>query len=133
MKETTADDVAVQLVYADKVIFVPGFGLAQAQAQRELADLGELLKEHGVEVHELVVGANDVTNPAARKPGTPVSGMPILDVDKSQNVVVMKRGRGRGYAGIENELYFEDNTQMLFGDAKAGLQAVIAAVKELLD
>lgn len=176
MKETTADDVAVQLVYADKVIFVPGFGLAQAQAQRELADLGELLKEHGVGVEyaihpvagrmpghmnvllaeanvpydelvdlddvnpqfpsanvSLVVGANDVTNPAARKPGTPVSGMPILDVDKSQNVVVMKRGRGRGYAGIENELYFEDNTQMLFGDAKAGLQAVIAAVKELLD
>lgn len=176
MKETTADDVAVQLVYADKVIFVPGFGLAQAQAQRELADLGELLKEHGVEVEyaihpvagrmpghmnvllaeanvpydelvdlddinpqfpsanvSLVVGANDVTNPAARKPGTPVSGMPILDVDKSQNVVVMKRGRGRGYAGIENDLYFEDNTQMLFGDAKAGLQAVIAAVKELLD
>ncbi len=176
MKETTADDVAVQLVYADKVIFVPGFGLAQAQAQRELADLGELLKEHGVEVEyaihpvagrmpghmnvllaeanvpydelvdlddvnpqfpsanvSLVVGANDVTNPAARKPGTPVSGMPILDVDKSQNVVVMKRGRGRGYAGIENELYFEDNTQMLFGDAKAGLQAVIAAVKELFD
>ena len=176
MKETTADDVAVQLVYADKVIFVPGFGLAQAQAQRELADLGELLKEHGVEVEyaihpvagrmpghmnvllaeanvpydelvdlddvnpqfpsanvSLVVGANDVTNPAARKPGTPVSGMPILDVDKSQNVVVMKRGRGRGYAGIENELYFEDNTQILFGDAKAGLQAVIAAVKELLD
>ncbi|PAU67455.1 NAD(P) transhydrogenase subunit beta [Bifidobacterium criceti] len=176
MKETSPDDLAVQLVYADKVIFVPGFGLAQAQAQRELADLGELLKEHGVEVEyaihpvagrmpghmnvllaeanvpydelvdlddinpqfpsanvSLVVGANDVTNPAARKPGTPVSGMPILDVDKSQNVVVMKRGRGRGYAGIENELYFEDNTQMLFGDAKASLQAVIAAVKELLD
>nr|WP_095613819.1 NAD(P)(+) transhydrogenase (Re/Si-specific) subunit beta [Bifidobacterium italicum] len=175
MRETSADDLAVQLVYADKVIFVPGFGLAQAQAQRELADLGELLKEHGVEVEyaihpvagrmpghmnvllaeanvpydelidlddinpqfpsanvSLVVGANDVTNPAARKPGTPVSGMPILDVDKSQNVVVMKRGRGKGYAGIENELYFEDNTQMLFGDAKASLQAVIAAVKELL-
>ncbi|MCH9275274.1 NAD(P)(+) transhydrogenase (Re/Si-specific) subunit beta [Bifidobacterium amazonense] len=175
MKETTADDVAVQLVYADKVIFVPGFGLAQAQAQRELADLGELLKGHGVEVEyaihpvagrmpghmnvllaeanvpyeelvdlddinpqfpsanvALVVGANDVTNPAARRPGTPVSGMPILDVDKAQNVVVMKRGRGKGYAGIENELYFKDNTQMLFGDAKAGLQAVIAAVKELI-
>ncbi|MBT1161351.1 MULTISPECIES: NAD(P)(+) transhydrogenase (Re/Si-specific) subunit beta [Bifidobacterium] len=175
MKETSSDDVAVQLVYADKVIFVPGFGLAQAQAQRELADLGELLKGHGVEVEyaihpvagrmpghmnvllaeanvpyeelvdlddinpqfpsanvALVVGANDVTNPAARRPGTPVSGMPILDVDKAQNVVVMKRGRGKGYAGIENELYFKDNTQMLFGDAKAGLQAVIAAVKELI-
>ena len=175
MKETSADDVAVQLVYADKVIFVPGFGLAQAQAQRELADLGDLLKGHGVEVSyaihpvagrmpghmnvllaeanvpyeelidlddinpqfpsanvALVVGANDVTNPAARRPGTPVSGMPILDVDKAQNVVVMKRGRGKGYAGIENELYFEPNTQMLFGDAKAGLQSVIAAVKELI-
>ena len=175
MKETTADDVAVQLVYADKVIFVPGFGLAQAQAQRELADLGDLLKEHGVEVSyaihpvagrmpghmnvllaeanvpyeelidlddinpqfpsanvALVVGANDVTNPAARRPGTPVSGMPILDVDKAQNVVVMKRGRGKGYAGIQNELYFNDNTQMLFGDAKSSLQQVIASVKELL-
>ena len=170
------EDLAVQLVYAEKVIFVPGFGLAQAQAQRELADLGTLLKDHGVEVSyaihpvagrmpghmnvllaeanvpyeelvdlddinpqfpqanvALVVGANDVTNPAARKPGTPVSGMPILDVDKAQNVVVMKRGRGTGYAGIQNELYFEDNTQMLFGDAKASLQAVIAAVKELIN
>ena len=175
MKETTADDVAVQLVYAQKVIFVPGFGLAMAQAQRELADLGELLKSRGVEVAyaihpvagrmpghmnvllaeanvpyeelvdlddinpqfptatiSLVVGANDVTNPAARRPGTPVSGMPILDVDKSQNVVVIKRGRGKGYAGIENELYFEDNTQMLFGDAKKELQAIIASVKELI-
>lgn len=175
MKETTPDDVAVQLVYAQKVVFVPGFGLAQAQAQRELADLGMMLQEHGVEVSyaihpvagrmpghmnvllaeanvpyeqlvdlddinsqfpqtsvALVVGANDVTNPAARRPGTAVSGMPILDVDKAQHVVVMKRGRGKGYAGIENELYFQDNTQMLFGDAKDGLQAVIAAVKELL-
>ena len=176
MKETSADDVAVQLVYAQKVIFVPGFGLAMAQAQRELADLGELLKGRGVEVAyaihpvagrmpghmnvllaeanvpyeelvdlddinpqfptatiSLVVGANDVTNPAARRPGTPVSGMPILDVDKSQNIVVIKRGRGKGYAGIENELYFNDNTQMLFGDAKKELQAIIASVKELLD
>ncbi|KFI72692.1 NAD(P) transhydrogenase subunit beta [Bifidobacterium minimum] len=175
MREGSADDLAVQLVYASKVIFVPGFGLAQAQAQRELADLGEILKSHGVEVlyaihpvagrmpghmnvllaeanvpYEqlidlddinpqfpsadvaLVVGANDVTNPAARRPGSAVSGMPILDVDKAQHVVVMKRGRGRGYAGIENELYFRENTQMLFGDAKASLQSVIAAVKELL-
>ena len=149
--------------------------MAQAQAQRELADLGMMLQEHGVEVSyaihpvagrmpghmnvllaeanvpyeqlvdlddinsqfpqtsvALVVGANVVTNPAARRPGTAVSGMPILDVDKAQHVVVMKRGRGKGYAGIENELYFQDNTQMLFGDAKDGLQAVIAAVKELL-
>ncbi|MDN6623026.1 MAG: NAD(P)(+) transhydrogenase (Re/Si-specific) subunit beta [Bifidobacterium crudilactis] len=174
MRETTADDVAVQLAYAQKVIFTPGFGLAQAQAQRELADLGELLKARGIEVlyaihpvagrmpgHmnvllaeanvpyeelvdlddinpqfpgasiSLVVGANDVTNPAARKPGTAVSGMPILDVDKAQNVVGIKGGRGKGYAGIENELYFTPNTQMLFGDAKAELQAIIAAVKEL--
>ena len=91
----------------------------------------EAMKEH--EFVLWVIGANDVTNPAARKPGTPVSGMPILDVDKAQNVVVMKRGRGTGYAGIQNELYFEDNTQMLFGDAKASLQAVIAAVKELIN
>ena len=175
MKETTPDDVAVQLVYADKVIFVPGFGLAQAQAQRELADLGELLKGRGVEVSyaihpvagrmpghmnvllaeanvpyeelidlddinpqfpsanvALVVGANDVTNPAARRPGTAVSGMPILDVDKAQHVVVLKRGKGKGYAGIENELYFNPNTQMLFNDAKVSLQAIIASVKELI-
>ena len=79
----------------------------------------------------LVVGANDVTNPAARKPGTPVSGMPILDVDKAQHVVVIKRGRGTGYAGIQNELYFQDNTQMLFGDAKKELEEIIAALKEL--
>ena len=175
MKETTPDDVAVQLVYADKVIFVPGFGLAQAQAQRELADLGELLKGRGVDVSyaihpvagrmpghmnvllaeanvpyeelidldninpqfpsanvALVVGANDVTNPAARRPGTAVSGMPILDVDKAQHVVVLKRGSGKGYAGIENELYFNPNTQMLFNDAKVSLQAIIASVKELI-
>ena len=175
MKETTPDDVAVQLVYADRVIFVPGFGLAQAQAQRELGDLGELLKGRGVEVSyaihpvagrmpghmnvllaeanvpyeelidlddinpqfpsanvALVVGANDVTNPAARRPGTAVSGMPILDVDKAQHVVVLKRGRGKGYAGIENELYFNPNTQMLFNDAKVSLQAIIASVKELI-
>ncbi|OZG54520.1 NAD(P) transhydrogenase subunit beta [Alloscardovia macacae] len=175
MRETTADDVAVQLVYADKVVFVPGFGLAQAQAQRELADLGSMLEERGIDVSyaihpvagrmpghmnvllaeanvpyeqlvdlddinpqfpstsvSLVVGANDVTNPAARRPGTAVSGMPILDVDKSASTVVIKRGRGKGYAGIENELYFDPHTQMLFGDAKAQLQAIIAAVKELV-
>ena len=79
----------------------------------------------------LVVG-DHVTNPAARRPGTPVSGMPILTLTSPENVVVMKRGRGMGYAGIQNELYFEGNTQMLFGDAKASLQAVIAAVKELI-
>ena len=79
-----------------------------------------------------MVGANDVTNPAARRPGTAVSGMPILDVDKAQHVVVLKRGRGKGYADIENELYFNSNTQMLFNDAKVSLQAIIASVKELI-
>ena len=103
----------------------------------QVAQIGQLALRLGLRQTEArheddLVGANDVTNPAARRPGTPVSGMPILDVDKAQNVVVMKRGRGKGYAGIENELYFEPNTQMLFGDAKAGLQSVIAAVKELI-
>ena len=108
--------------------------LAEANVPyEELIDLDDINPQFPQANVALVVGANDVTNPAARKPGTPVSGMPILDVDKAQNVVVMKRGRGTGYAGIQNELYFEDNTQMLFGDAKASLQAVIAAVKELIN
>jgi len=79
----------------------------------------------------LVIGANDVTNPAARKPGSPVSGMPILDVDHAKNIIVMKRGRGRGYAGIDNELYTNPKTGMLFADAKQGLADLIAAVKAL--
>ena len=108
--------------------------LAEANVPyEELVDLDDINPQIPQANVALVVGANDVTNPSARKPGTPVSGMPILDVDKAQNVVVMKRGRGTGYAGIQNELYFEDNTQMLFGDAKASLQAVIAAVKELIN
>ena len=108
--------------------------LAEANVPyEELVDLDDINPQFPQANVALVVGANDVTNPAARKPGTPVSGMPILDVDKAQNVVGMKRGRGTGYAGIQNELYFEDNTQMLFGDAKASLQAVIAAVKELIN
>ena len=79
----------------------------------------------------LVVGANDVTNPAARRPGTPVSGMPILDVDKAKNVIVIKRSMGRGYAGIDNELYVNPKTGMLFADAKQGLADLVAAVKAL--
>jgi NAD(P) transhydrogenase subunit beta len=106
--------------------------LAEANVPyEELVDLDDINPQFPGASISLVVGANDVTNPAARKPGTAVSGMPILDVDKAQNVVVIKRGRGKGYAGIENELYFTPNTQMLFGDAKAELQAIIAAVKEL--
>ena len=77
----------------------------------------------------LVVGANDVTNPAARRPGSPVSGMPILDVDRAKNIIVMKRSMGRGYAGIDNELYANPKTGMLFADAKAGLAELVAAVK----
>jgi len=79
----------------------------------------------------LVIGANDVTNPAARRPGSPVSGMPILDVDHSKNIIVMKRSMGRGYAGIDNELYVNPKTGMLFADAKQGLADLISAVKSL--
>jgi NAD(P) transhydrogenase subunit beta len=108
--------------------------LAEANVPyEELIDLDDINPQFSSSNVALVVGANDVTNPAARRPGTAVSGMPILDVDQAQNVVVIKRGRGKGYAGIENELYFEDNTQMLFGDAKVELQDIITAVKELID
>jgi len=79
----------------------------------------------------LVIGANDVTNPAARRPGSPVSGMPILDVDHAKSIIVIKRSMGRGYAGIDNELYADPKTGMLFADAKDGLAALTAAVKAL--
>ena len=167
-----ADDVAIQLAYAQHVIVVPGYGLAVAQAQHAVRELAELLEERGVDVKyaihpvagrmpghmnvllaeanvpypqlkemeeinpeferadvALVVGANDVTNPAARRPGSPVSGMPILDVDKAKSIVVIKRSMGRGYAGIDNELYTNDKTGMLFADAKDGLAQLVAAVK----
>ncbi len=175
VREVSVDDVAIQLAYASKVIFVPGYGLAAAQAQHEAAELGELLERHGVEVDyaihpvagrmpghmnvllaeanvpypqlkemeqantefaradvALVVGANDVTNPAARRPGNAVSGMPILDVDKAKSVVVIKRSMGHGYAGIDNELYTDPKTGMLFSDAKRALTALAAAVKTLV-
>jgi NAD(P) transhydrogenase subunit beta len=173
-KETSADDVALQMAYAQKVIIVPGYGLAVAGAQHEIAQLTNLLEEKGVQVlfgiHPVagrmpghmnvllaeadipyeklldlddanpqfstadvafVVGANDVTNPAARRSGTPISGMPILDVDYAKSVIVNKRGRGKGYAGIENELYALPQTSMLYGDAKSAIADVVAAVKEL--
>jgi NAD(P) transhydrogenase subunit beta len=169
-----ADDVAIQLAYAQHVIVVPGYGLAVAQAQHAVRELAELLEERGVDVKyaihpvagrmpghmnvllaeanvpypqlkemeeinpefdradvALVVGANDVTNPAARRPGSPVSGMPILDVDHAKSIVVIKRSMGRGYAGIDNELYTNPKTGMLFADAKDGLAALTAAVKAL--
>ncbi len=167
-----ADDVAIQLAYAQHVIVVPGYGLAVAQAQHAVRELAELLESRGVDVKyaihpvagrmpghmnvllaeanvpypqlkemdeinpefdrcdvALVVGANDVTNPAARRPGSPVSGMPILDVDHAKSIVVIKRSMGRGYAGIDNELYSNPKTGMLFADAKEGLTALVAAVK----
>jgi H+-translocating NAD(P) transhydrogenase subunit beta len=174
VREISADDVAIQLAYAQSVIIVPGYGLAVAQAQHAVRELAELLEERGVDVKyaihpvagrmpghmnvllaeanvpypqlkemddinpefdrcdvALVIGANDVTNPAARRPGSPVSGMPILDVDHAKSIVVIKRSMGRGYAGIDNELYTDPKTGMLFADAKDGLAALTAAVKAL--
>jgi NAD(P) transhydrogenase subunit beta len=171
VRETTTDDAALQLAYASKVVMVPGYGLAAAQAQHEMVDLATALEAHGVEVSYgihpvagrmpghmnvllaeadvpytqlrdleeingefgrtdvvLVVGANDVTNPAARRPGNAVSGMPILDVDHAKSVIVIKRSMGHGYAGIENELYGDPKTAMLFSDAKAGLRELRTAL-----
>lgn len=175
VRSVSADDVAIQLAYAAKVIIVPGYGLAAARAQHEIATLATQLEEHGVEVAyaihpvagrmpghmnvllaeadvpysqlkdledvnpeftqadvALVVGANDVTNPAARRPGTAVSGMPILDVDQARSVVVIKRSMGHGYAGIDNELYTNPRTGMLFTDAKQGITDLVAGVRALV-
>ncbi|MER6084629.1 NAD(P)(+) transhydrogenase (Re/Si-specific) subunit beta [Streptomyces sp. NPDC001833] len=175
VRSVSADDVAIQLAYASKVIFVPGYGLAAAQAQHELGDLAKLLTDHGVDVSyavhpvagrmpghmnvllaeanvpytqlkemdevnpqfpqadvALVIGANDVTNPMARRPGNAISGMPILDVDKAKSVVVIKRSMGHGYAGIDNELYTDPKTGMFFTDAKKGLSELKAAVGEFV-
>ena len=171
VREITVDDAAIQLAYAGKVVIVPGYGLAAAQAQHEAVALAQALTDHGVRVSYgihpvagrmpghmnvllaeanapytqlrdleeinpefprtdvvLVIGANDVTNPAARRPGNPVSGMPILDVDKAKSIIVIKRSLGHGYAGIDNELYADPKTAMLFADAKAGLAALIAGL-----
>ena len=171
VREITADDAAIQMAYASRVVIVPGYGLAAAQAQHEAVALAQALTDRGVEVSyaihpvagrmpghmnvllaeanapyeqladleesnpgfprtdvALVVGANDVTNPAARRPGNPVSGMPILDVDRAKSVIVIKRSLGHGYAGIDNELYADPRTAMLFADAKAGLSALLAGL-----
>jgi proton-translocating NAD(P)+ transhydrogenase subunit beta len=173
VRSATADDVAVMLAYARRVVFVPGYGLAVAQAQHDVRNLAELLEEKGVDVKyaihpvagrmpghmnvllaeanvpydelvemdqinpefpqtdvAVVVGANDVVNPSARnQPGSPIYGMPILDVDKSQNVVVIKRSMSPGFAGIDNPLFYDPKTVMLFDDAKAAMEKLIAAVK----
>jgi NAD(P) transhydrogenase subunit beta len=175
VREISVDDAAIQLAYAQKVIIVPGYGLAVAQAQHAVRELGELLETRGVEVSyaihpvagrmpghmnvllaeanvpypqlkemdeinpefartdvALVVGANDVTNPAARNnPQSPIYGMPILDVDHAHSIIVIKRSMRPGYAGIDNELYTNPKTGMLFADAREGLQQLIAAVKVL--
>jgi NAD(P) transhydrogenase subunit beta len=171
VREVTVDDAALQLAYASKVVIVPGYGLAAAQAQHELVELAQALTAHGVDVSygihpvagrmpghmnvllaeanapyqqmkdldeinpafantdvALVVGANDVTNPAARRPGNAVSGMPILDVDKARSIIVIKRSLGHGYAGIDNELYTNPKTQMLFSDAKVALSALLTGL-----
>ena len=175
IRQISAEDAAIQLAYATKVMVVPGYGLAAAQAQHEVRQLAEVLEARGIEVHfaihpvagrmpghmnvllaevnvpytelkemdeannefptvdvSLVVGANDVTNPAARRPNTPLSGMPILDVDRSHNIIVIKRSMGHGYAGIDNELYADPKTGMFFADAKRGLAEIVAAVKTLV-
>lgn len=168
------NDVAVMLGYAQRVVIVPGYGLAVAQAQGALKELVDLMLDRGIEVSygihpvagrmpghmnvllaevnvpyeqlkemdeinpelpttdvALVVGANDVVNPAARQPGTPISGMPIINVDQAQQVIFLKRSMRPGFAGIENELLFDDKTQLLFGDAKDSLTKTVAAFKAL--
>lgn len=172
---TTSDDTAIMLSYARKVIIVPGYGLAVAQAQHQVRELADVLQERGVEVkyavhpvagrmpghmnvllaeanvpydslfemddvnHEfestdvaLVIGANDVVNPAARHDrSSPIYGMPILNVDHSKNVVFLKRSMRPGYSGVPNLLFFEPNTRMLFGDAKDSVSELITEVKAI--
>jgi NAD(P) transhydrogenase subunit beta len=175
VRSATADDVAVMLAYAKKVVVVPGYGLAVAQAQHDVRQLADLLEQRGVEVSyaihpvagrmpghmnvllaeanvpypqleemddanpefprtdvALVIGANDVVNPDARSnASSPIYGMPILNVDQSQQVVVLKRSMNPGFAGIDNPLFVNPKTVMLFGDAKDSVERLIAAVKQL--
>jgi NAD(P) transhydrogenase subunit beta len=175
VRSATAEDVAVMLAYAHKVVFVPGYGLAVAQAQHDVRQLADLLEEKGVEVSyaihpvagrmpghmnvllaeanvpypqlkemdeanpefgrtdvALVVGANDVVNPDARNnQGSPIYGMPILNVDDAQSVVVLKRSMNPGFAGVENPLFYNPKTVMLFGDAKESMVKLIEDVKGL--
>ncbi len=174
MREVSADDVAVQLAYARQVVFVPGYGMATAQAQHAVRELADVLEHKGVivkyaihpvagrmpghmnvllaeanvpysQLYELeqinpdmnatdvsvVIGANDVVNPDARdNPKSPIAGMPIIEVDKSSSVVVLKRGKGKGFSGLENPLFFKANTGMLYGDAKSSLTRLAQAVQQ---
>src|ERR1700689_4630851 len=175
IRSIAADDAAIQLAYASKVIIVPGYGLAAAQAQHGVAELASVLESHGIEVSyaihpvagrmpghmnvllaeanvpypqlkemdeinpefaradvALVIGANDVSNPAARRPGNAISGMPILDVDQAKSIIVVKRSMGTGYAGIDNELYANPKTSMYFAGAKRAGAELTPAVKTLV-
>jgi proton-translocating NAD(P)+ transhydrogenase subunit beta len=173
VRPTTPEDVAVMLAYGQRVIIVPGYGLAVAQAQHAVRELADELERRGVDVRyaihpvagrmpghmnvllaeanvpydqlkemdeinpafdqadvALVIGANDVTNPAARNdPGSPIYGMPILNVDHAKNAVVLKRSMNPGFAGIDNPLFVDPKTVMLFGDAKSSVEKLVAAVK----
>jgi NAD(P) transhydrogenase subunit beta len=173
VRATSPDDVAVMLAYARRVVIVPGYGLAVAQAQHNVRELADVLEQRGVDVRyaihpvagrmpghmnvllaeadvpytqlyemddinnefsrtdvTLVIGANDVVNPAAKNtPGSPIYGMPVLNVDLSSAVVVLKRSMNTGFAGIENELFYDPKTTMLFGDAKESVINLATAVK----
>jgi NAD(P) transhydrogenase subunit beta len=172
---TSAADAAIQLAYAQKVVVVPGYGLAVAQAQHAVREMTQILEEKGIEVSyaihpvagrmpghmnvllaeadvpyeqlkemeeinpefprtdvALVIGANDVTNPAAREdPSSPIYGMPILEVDKANSVIVLKRSMASGFAGIDNPLFYKEGTSMLFGDAKQSIDDIIGELKAL--
>jgi NAD(P) transhydrogenase subunit beta len=175
MKPIEASDAGVNMAFAQKVIVVPGYGMAVAQAQHKIWELTELLEERGVTVKfaihpvagrmpghmnvllaeagvpydkiydledinaefpqadvALVIGANDVVNPEARtNKSSPIYGMPILNVDHAKNVIVIKRGKGTGFSGIENTLFFMDNTRMLYGDGQKAAAALIQGIKQL--
>jgi NAD(P) transhydrogenase subunit beta len=175
VQSVTPEDAALRLAYAQRVIIVPGYGMAVAQSQHQVRELADLIERRGGEVKyaihpvagrmpghmnvllaeanvpydklydmdeindqfddtdvALVIGANDVVNPAARNdPSSPIYGMPILNVDRAKSVIVMKRSMNAGFAGIENELFYEPKTSMLFGDAKKSLTQLVSEVKSV--